>query len=100
MLIQLANLREGSWWFISRPFFEESKILDAEDFGSSFFLLLNLDVLAQMHGKKEGKDGELQDCTLELRQFLFGDFGNDTCRNVFLLLFLWVGIFVGSKLAS
>jgi hypothetical protein len=79
--------------------FEESKILEAEDFGLLFLLLLNLDVLARMHGKEEGKDGELQDFTLELCQFLFGNFGNDACRDGFLLMFLWVGIFVGSELA-
>ncbi len=39
--------------------FEESEILEAEDFGLLFLLLLNLDVLAQMHGKEEGKNGEL-----------------------------------------
>jgi hypothetical protein len=44
--------------------FEISKILEAEDFGLSFLLLLNLDVLAQTHGEEEGKDGELRDCTL------------------------------------
>jgi hypothetical protein len=52
-----------------------------------------------MHGKEEGKDGELQDCTLELHQFLFGDFGNDACGDGFLLMFLWVRIFVGLELA-
>jgi hypothetical protein len=60
-----------------------SKILEAKDFGSLFLLLLNLDVLAQMHGEEEGKDGELQDCTLELCQFLFGNFGNDACGGGF-----------------
>ncbi len=79
--------------------FEESKISEAEDFGLLFLLLLNLDVLARMHGKEEGMDGELQVYTLELRQFLFGDFGNDACGDDFLLMFLWVGIFVGSELA-
>ncbi len=80
--------------------FEESKILEVEDFGSLFLLMLNLDVLAQTHGKVEDKDGEMQDCTLELHQFLFGGFGNDECGDGFLLMFLWVGIFVGSELAS
>ncbi len=46
--------------------FKETEILEAEDFGLSFLLLLNLNVLTQMHGKEEGKDGELQGCRLEL----------------------------------
>ncbi len=32
--------------------FEESEVLEAEDFGLSFLLLLNLDVLARTHGKE------------------------------------------------
>jgi hypothetical protein len=80
--------------------FEESEILEVEDFGSLFLLLLNLNVLARMHGEEGGKDSELQDCTLELHQFLFGSFGNDACRHGFLLMFLWVSIFVGSESAS
>ncbi len=63
-----------------------------------FLLLLNLDILARMHGKEEGNDGELRDCTLELRQF-FGNFGNDAWGDGILLMFLWVGIFVGLVLA-
>jgi hypothetical protein len=39
--------------------FEESEISDTEDFGLSFLLLLNLDALAQMHGKEEGHNDEL-----------------------------------------
>jgi hypothetical protein len=81
-----------------RSIFEESKILEAKDFGSLFFLLLNFDILTRTHGKEESKDGELRYCTLELRQFLLGDFGNDACGDGFLLMFLWVGIFVGSEL--
>ncbi len=80
---------EGGIVVVYEPsIFEESKILEAEDFSSSFLLLLNLDVLARTHGKEEGKDGELCDCTLKLRQFLFGNFGNDACRDGFLLMFL------------
>ncbi len=79
--------------------FKELKISEAEDFGLLFLLLLNLDVLAQTHGKDEDKDGEMQDCTLELHQFLFGGFSNDECGDGFLLMFLWVGIFVGSEFA-
>jgi hypothetical protein len=45
--------------------FEGSEISEEEGFGLSFLHLLNLGVLAQTHGKEEGKDGELQDCTLE-----------------------------------
>jgi hypothetical protein len=59
---------EGGIVVVYEPsIFEESKILEAEELGSLFLLLLNLDVLAQTHGKEEGMDVELQDCTLELR---------------------------------
>ncbi len=98
--IDTAGKFEGGIVVVYKPsIFEESKISEAEDFGCLFLLLLNLDVLAQMHGKEEGKDGELQDCTLELRQFLFGNFGNDACGDGFLLMFLWVGIFLDLELA-
>jgi hypothetical protein len=51
---------EGGIMVVYKPSnFEESKILEAEDFGSLFLLLLNLDVFAQTHGKEEDKDGEL-----------------------------------------
>jgi hypothetical protein len=51
---------EGGIVVVYEPsIFEESKILEAKDFSSLFLLLLNLDILAQMHGKEEGKDGEL-----------------------------------------
>jgi hypothetical protein len=40
-------------------------------------------ILTQMHGKEEGKNGELQDCALELCQFLLGDLGNDAGRGGF-----------------
>ncbi len=52
-------------------FFEELEILEVEDFGLSFLLLLNLDILAPMQGKEEGKDGELRDCTLDSVNFCF-----------------------------
>ncbi len=78
--------------------FEESEILEAEDFGSLFSMLLNLDIFPHAHGKRECKDGELQDCTLELFQFLFSNFGNDACGDGFLLMFFWVSIFVGLEL--
>ncbi len=91
---------EGGIVVVYKPsIFEELENSKAEDFGSLFLLLLNLGVLARTHGKEEGKDGELQDCTLEICQFLFGDFGNDACGDGFLLMFLWVGIFVDSESA-
>jgi hypothetical protein len=75
---------EGGIVVVYEPsIFEELEILETEDFGSLFLLLLNLDILAQAHGIEEGKNGELQDCTLELHQFLFGNFGNDGGRDGF-----------------
>ena len=35
--------------------FEELKVSDAEDFGSSFFVLLDLDVFTQAHGKEKAR---------------------------------------------
>ncbi len=53
---------------VNKPtIFEESKVSEAKDFGSSFFVLLDFDVLAGMHGKEKGKNGELQYSTLQLR---------------------------------
>jgi hypothetical protein len=49
--------------------------------------------------QKTGKNGELQYSTLQLRQFLFCDFGNDAGGDGFLLLFFGVGIFEGSELS-
>ncbi len=43
----------------------------------SFLLLEYFDILAQMNGKEEGKNGELQDCILEFGQFVLGNLGND-----------------------
>ncbi len=71
--------------------FEKSKVSESKNFGLPFFLLWDFDVLAQMHGKEEGKNGELQDCTLQLCQLLLGnfsDFGNDKGGDGFLLFFL------------
>ncbi len=48
--------------------FEESKVSELKDFGWLFFLLWDVGILEQTHGKKEGKNGELQDCTLQLSQ--------------------------------
>ena len=50
--------------------FEESKVLDAEDVGSLFFVLLDLDVFTQAHGKEKGKSWELGDGTLQWREIL------------------------------
>jgi hypothetical protein len=45
---------EGGIMVVYEPsIFEESEISEAEDFGWSFLLLLNLDVLTQTHGKEE-----------------------------------------------
>ncbi len=68
--------------------FEESKVLESEYFGAKIFLLGDFDILAQAHGKEKGNNCELQDCTLELLQILFGNFGNDAGRDGFLLLSL------------
>ena len=65
--------------------FEESKVLDAEDFGSLFFL----------HGKEKGKSCELGDGTLQWGEILLCNFGDDTSRDCFLLFFFWVFIFLG-----
>ena len=76
---------------------EESKVLKAKDFCSLFLLLWDFDVLAQTHGKEEGKDPELQDCALLLCELSLGDFGNDADRDGFLLLLLWVFVFEGTE---
>ena len=76
---------------------EESKVPKAKDFHSLFFLLWDFDVLARTHGKEEGKDCELQDCSLLLRKLLLGNFGNDAGRDGFLLLLLWVIVFEGME---
>ncbi len=52
-----------------------------------------------MPGKEKGKNGELQYSTLQLRQLLFCNFGNDVGGDGFLLLFFGVGIFEGSELS-
>ena len=81
------------------PVFEESKVLDAEDFGSLFFVLLDLDIFTQVHGKEKGKSCELGDGTLQGGEILFCDFGDGTSRDCFLLFFFWVFVFVDSELA-
>ncbi len=77
--------------------FEEMEILELEDFGSLFLLLRYFDILAKTHGKEEGKNGELQDCTLELHQYCLV-IGDGAGGDGFLLLLLWVGILVGMEL--
>ena len=79
-------------------FFEELKVLKAKDFSSLFVLLLDFDVLVRTHGKEKGKNGELQYSALQLCQFLFCNFGDDTGGDGFLLLFFGVFVFEGSEL--
>ena len=94
--VDTASQFDGEIIVIDKPSgFEESEILEAKEFGLSFLLLLNLDILARTHGKEEGKNGELRDCTLELHQFLLCNFSNDVGRDGLLLMFLWVGVFAG-----
>jgi hypothetical protein len=94
--VDAVGVFEGGIIVANEPtVFEESKVLEAKDFGSSFFVLLDFDVLAQTHGKEKGKNGELQYSTLQLRQFLFCDFGDDASGDGFLLLFFGVGIVEG-----
>ena len=79
--------------------FEESKVLEAEDSGSLFFVLLDFDVFTLAHGKEKGKNCELGDGTLQWRKILLCNFGDDAGRDCILLFFFWVFIFVGSELA-
>ena len=80
--------------------FEESKVPEAKGFCTSFFVLLDFDVLARTHGQEKGKNCELRYVTsLQLRQILFCNLGDDAGGNGFLLLFFWVGIFEGSELS-
>ncbi len=44
--------------------FEESKVPEAKDFRTLFFILLDFDVLTRMHGKEKGKNCELRYGTL------------------------------------
>jgi hypothetical protein len=76
---------------------EESKVPKGKDFRSSFLLLWDFEVLAQTHGKEEGKNCELQDFALLLRELSLGNFGNDAGRDGFLLLFLRVFVFEDTK---
>ncbi len=85
--------------FDESTIFEESKVLEAKDFCTSFFVLLDFDVLARTHGQEKGKNCELRYGMLQLRQIPFCNFGNDAGGDGFLLLFFWVGIFEGSELS-
>ena len=56
-----VGIFEGGIVVVYKPsFFEESKVLEAMDFGLLFVLLLDFDVLVRTHGKEKGKNGELQ----------------------------------------
>jgi hypothetical protein len=78
--------------------FEESKVSEAEDFGSLFFVLLDFDVFTQAHGKEKGKSCEVGDGTLQWCEIFLCNFGNDAGRDCLLLFFYGVFIFVGSEL--
>ena len=45
--------------------FEESKVSETEDFGSSFFMLLNFDVFTQIRGKEKARvvSWEMEHCS-------------------------------------
>jgi hypothetical protein len=75
------------------------KVSEVKDFRTLFLLLWDFDVLARMHGKEKGKDGELQYGALQLSQIPFCNLGYDAGGDGFLLLFFGVGIFVGSELS-
>jgi hypothetical protein len=58
--VDSVSIFEGGIVVVDEPtIFEESKVLEAKDFGLSIFVLLDFDVLTQMHGKEKGKNGEL-----------------------------------------
>ena len=67
--------------------FEKLKVSDAEDFGSLFFVLFDLDVFTRAHGKEKGKSCELEDGTLQWREILLCGFGDGASRDCFLLFF-------------
>ena len=78
---------------------EEAKVPKAKDFGTSFLLLWDFDILTRTHGKEKGKDGELRYGTLQLSQISFGNLSNDASGDGFLLLFFGVSVLVGSELS-
>ena len=97
--VDAVRIFEGGIVVVNAPsFFEESKVLEAKDFGLLFVLLLDFDIFARTHGKEKGKNGELQYSALQLCQFPFCDFGDDAGVDGFLLLFFGVYIFEDSEL--
>ena len=98
--VDAVGMLQGRWVVVAEEVtvFEESKVSDAEDFGSLFFMLLDFDLFTQVHGKERGESWELRDGTLQRREILLCEFGNDASRDYFLLFFFWVFIFVGSEL--
>ncbi len=97
--VDAVRVFEGGIVFDEPTVFEESKVPEAKDFCSLFFMSLDFGVLARTHGKEKGKNCELRYGMLQLRQILFGNLSNDTGRDGFVLLFFWVGIFEGSELS-
>ncbi len=58
--VETVGVFEGGIVVVDEPtVFEELKVSESKDFGSSFFLLWDFDVLARTHGKEEGKNSEL-----------------------------------------
>jgi hypothetical protein len=97
--VDAVRIFKGGIAVMNEPsFFEESKVLESKDFGSLFVLLLDFDVLARTYGKEKGKNGVLQYSTMQLCQFPFCNFGNDTCGDGLLQLFFGVFVFEGSDL--
>jgi hypothetical protein len=80
-------------------FFEEAEVPKAKDFGSSLFLLWDFYIFAWAYGKEEGKDGELWDRALLLRQLALGDFDDGTDGDGLLLFFFGVFVFEGAELS-
>ncbi len=97
--VDAVGIFEGGIVVVCKPsFFEESKVLEAKDFGLLFALLLDFDVLTRTHGKEKGKNSELRYSALQLCQFLICNFGNDAGEDGFLLLFFGVFVFEVSEL--
>jgi hypothetical protein len=58
--VDAVSIFEGGIIVVNEPtVIEESKVSEAKYFGWSFFMMLNFDILAQMHGKEKGDNGEL-----------------------------------------
>ncbi len=92
-LRQSAYLSDGLLWSMSRPFLKNQRFRRQRISIRCFSCCGTFDVLTRTHGKEEGKDCELRDCTLFLRELLLGNFGDDAGRDGFLLLLLWVFVF-------